>query len=444
MSNIPAEIAQQLSSKLTDGDVGWIEASYKSGKLDWLKGLLTPGNWIELPKRIIAKDINWLRTNVGELDVPGFGRLFGGSSAAGIAAGAAAVVGGGLGLAAIVSKIREMLGGTFDWDWLGKNHASGDLDALKGHVKADEWNEFPKRIAAKDEGWFRGLFGRLDIPGFGKLGAAAAAVGAAKVATSAATKTAVTNTGAKKGGLGWLKWLIGLILVGLLALLLSRCGDDDDTVAAVTTAATVASTTAAPTTVAATTGAPTTTVAATTTTKAAATTTAAPTTTVAATTTTKAVAPAPGDIIEVASKAGSFTTLAKLLGDAGLADTLKGPGPFTVFAPTDDAFKKLSPDVLAALAKDPALLRKALTYHVAPGTLTAANLKAGALKTSNGADITIAIAGGKVTINGVSGVTTADIAAKNGVIHVIDTVLIPAGLIPAPAAPTATTLASVL
>ena len=137
-----------------------------------------------------------------------------------------------------------------------------------------------------------------------------------------------------------------------------------------------------------------------------------------------AAAPA-GDIVETATSAGSFTTLTKALQAAGLAETLKGEGPFTVFAPTDEAFAKLPEGTLDALLQDKNKLSAILTYHVVPGSVTATQVAAlTSAKTVNGKDLSIAAADGKVTV-GRATVTQADVPATNGVIHVIDTVLLP-------------------
>jgi len=133
------------------------------------------------------------------------------------------------------------------------------------------------------------------------------------------------------------------------------------------------------------------------------------------------------DIVETAVAAGSFNTLAKLLGDAGLVETLKGPGPFTVFAPTDDAFSKVPAATLAALGKDKALLKSVLLYHVVSGRVMAADalkLAGNGARTVNGAEAKIMVMGGKPMINQAHIVTT-DIMTKNGVIHVIDAVMLP-------------------
>ena len=133
------------------------------------------------------------------------------------------------------------------------------------------------------------------------------------------------------------------------------------------------------------------------------------------------------DIVETAVAAGEFKTLAAALTAADLVDTLKGPGPFTVFAPTDDAFAKLPKGTLASLLKpeNREQLRSVLTYHVVPGKAMAANLKDGqAVRTVNGKQLDLRIDGGKVMAGGAT-VTQIDIPASNGVIHVIDTVLMP-------------------
>jgi uncharacterized surface protein with fasciclin (FAS1) repeats len=129
------------------------------------------------------------------------------------------------------------------------------------------------------------------------------------------------------------------------------------------------------------------------------------------------------DIIETAVAAGSFKTLATALTAAGLVDTLKGKGPFTVFAPTDEAFAKIPKADLDALLKDKAKLTSVLTYHVVAGKVMAADIKPGKIKTLQGSDITVSTSSG-VTVDNAK-VTKADIVADNGVIHVIDTVLMP-------------------
>lgn len=129
------------------------------------------------------------------------------------------------------------------------------------------------------------------------------------------------------------------------------------------------------------------------------------------------------DIVDTAVAAGSFNTLATALTAAGLIDTLKGPGPFTVFAPTDAAFAKVPKADLDALLKDKAKLTAVLTYHVVPGKVMAKDVKAGKVKTVQGSDITVTTMGGVMVDN--AHVTATDIAADNGVIHVIDAVIMP-------------------
>jgi uncharacterized surface protein with fasciclin (FAS1) repeats len=136
-------------------------------------------------------------------------------------------------------------------------------------------------------------------------------------------------------------------------------------------------------------------------------------------------AEATGDILETAGAAGSFTTLAKAIEAAGLTETLKGEGPFTVFAPTDEAFAKLPEGALDALLQDKEKLAAILTYHVVPGKVSSEDVaQLPTAKTVNGQDLTITAADDKVMV-GSATVTQADIPASNGVIHVIDTVLLP-------------------
>lgn len=130
------------------------------------------------------------------------------------------------------------------------------------------------------------------------------------------------------------------------------------------------------------------------------------------------------DIVTTAVQAGSFNTLAKALAAAGLIETLKGPGPFTVFAPTDEAFAKLPPGTLEGLLADQAKLTKVLTYHVVPGTVMAADVvKMSSAKTVQGQSVTIDTRGGVKVDN--ANVVKTDILATNGVIHVIDAVILP-------------------
>jgi uncharacterized surface protein with fasciclin (FAS1) repeats len=129
------------------------------------------------------------------------------------------------------------------------------------------------------------------------------------------------------------------------------------------------------------------------------------------------------DIVDTAVGAGTFKTLAAALTAAGLVDTLKGKGPFTVFAPTDEAFAKIPKADLDKLLADKAKLTAVLTYHVVPGKVMAADVKAGKVKTVQGSELTVATAG-DVMVDGAK-VTATDIVADNGVIHVIDSVVLP-------------------
>jgi uncharacterized surface protein with fasciclin (FAS1) repeats len=133
------------------------------------------------------------------------------------------------------------------------------------------------------------------------------------------------------------------------------------------------------------------------------------------------------DIVDTAVSAGQFNTLAAALGAAGLVETLKGPGPFTVFAPTDDAFAKLPAGTVENLLKpeNKDQLTAILTYHVVPGKVMAADVvKLDEAKTVNGKMIDVSVMGDKVMTNDAT-VTKTDIQASNGVIHVIDSVILP-------------------
>lgn len=130
------------------------------------------------------------------------------------------------------------------------------------------------------------------------------------------------------------------------------------------------------------------------------------------------------DIVDTAVGAGQFKTLVTAVKAAGLVDTLKGPGPFTVFAPTDAAFAKLPAGTVEALLKDTAKLKSILTYHVVAGKVMAKDVKTGEAKTVQGQTVALKADGGKVSVNGAN-VVMADVAATNGVIHAIDTVIMP-------------------
>ena len=302
-----------------------------------------------------------------------------------------------------------------DVGWFRERYRTGDLAFLRGRLPAGAYEELGRKVEAGDLGWVHnqlsgagflgGLANQAGIVG----GATAGAVGGAVAAGSGAWGGTV-NTGAtlvappkqeerRTRGATWL-WLIPIV-AGLViaALALRSCGNDDDVSLVDGTATTAVSTTA----------------------KAVSTTAAAKTTEPAAAT---------GSIIDVAKGAGDFSVLTGLIEKAGLGTTLAGKGPFTVFAPTDDAFGKVDKSVLDALAADKEALTKVLSYHVAEGSLAANELASGKLPTLAGSNLTIAVDGTTVRVNEAT-VTTADVAAKNGVIHVIDRVLLPPDFDPA-------------
>lgn len=132
------------------------------------------------------------------------------------------------------------------------------------------------------------------------------------------------------------------------------------------------------------------------------------------------------DIVETAAEAGSFSTLLAAAEAAGLVDVLKSDGPFTVFAPTDDAFAALPEGTVEALLADPEALREVLTYHVVPGKVMASDVvELEHATTVQGGHLTISTYNGTVRLNGEAQVTATDIEASNGVIHVIDAVVVP-------------------
>ena len=139
---------------------------------------------------------------------------------------------------------------------------------------------------------------------------------------------------------------------------------------------------------------------------------------------TSSIAAAATDIVDTAISAGQFKTLVKAVQEAGLVDTLKGQGPFTVFAPTDAAFAKLPPGTLEALLNNKEKLVEVLTYHVVAGNVKSGDVKPGEVKTVEGQSVRVRTQGGTVMVNNAKVIKT-DIIASNGVIHVIDTVLLP-------------------
>jgi len=130
------------------------------------------------------------------------------------------------------------------------------------------------------------------------------------------------------------------------------------------------------------------------------------------------------DIVDTAVASGQFTTLVKAVQEAGLVETLKGEGPFTVFAPTDEAFAKLPEGALEALLNDKDQLRAVLTYHVVAGKVMAADVQAGEVTTVQGDTLEITITDGNVMVDQANVIAT-DVEASNGVIHVLDSVVLP-------------------
>jgi uncharacterized surface protein with fasciclin (FAS1) repeats len=137
-----------------------------------------------------------------------------------------------------------------------------------------------------------------------------------------------------------------------------------------------------------------------------------------------ATTPAPTLIPDTAARTPELSTLNRLIAEAGLGDTLRAAGPYTVFAPSDEAFKAVPAATMKELAGNKELLKSVLSYHVVPGKVTAADVKNGNVKTVQGANVALAKAGGFVTVEEAM-VTKADVDASNGVVHVIDRVLMP-------------------
>lgn len=129
------------------------------------------------------------------------------------------------------------------------------------------------------------------------------------------------------------------------------------------------------------------------------------------------------DVVEVAAKSGEIRIFSETLKDSGLDKKLKENGPFTVFAPANSAFQKLSPDQQAALFKDKEKLAQLVTFHVVPGKILVADVKPGMVKTIQGNEIKLKSDNGKITVNDAN-VTLSDIESDNGVIHIIDTLVL--------------------
>ncbi len=327
-----------------------------------------------------------------------------------------------------------------DISWFKEQFAQGKFAWLKDRLPGGEYEEIESKVQAGDLGSLRGALGKIDLPGMdlfkGLGGAAAGAVGAVGAGAAGAAAMAGKGMSGIKGattvvpgdgkkGKAWL-WAVPIVAgVALLAFLLPRCGGSSEPVAddevvdtsLVTEESVAVETTPIETTPVETTPAETTPVE---------TTPAVPVETTPADTTPVA---AGGDILSVADGAGNFKTLAAAVGAAGLSDTLKGDGPFTVFAPTDEAFAKLPAGAVDALLKpeNKDALVKVLTYHVVSGKVMAADVTAGKVKSVEGSEFDVTIDGDKVKVNDANVIST-DIAASNGVIHAIDTVLVPSSV----------------
>lgn len=137
-----------------------------------------------------------------------------------------------------------------------------------------------------------------------------------------------------------------------------------------------------------------------------------------------ATAPAPVSVADTIAREPQLSTLNGLVQQAGLTETLQATGPFTVFAPTNDAFKAMPAKAMADLGHDPAALKNVLAFHVVPGRMMASDVRNGSVKTSQGASVELSKAGEFVTVEDAV-VQTADISANNGVVHTIDRVLTP-------------------
>lgn len=133
---------------------------------------------------------------------------------------------------------------------------------------------------------------------------------------------------------------------------------------------------------------------------------------------------APTSVADTAARTPQLSTLSKLIADAGLTETLRGTGPYTVFAPSDDAFKAVPAKTMAELAANKEMLKSVLTYHVVAGKIVSADVKNASTKTVQGANVALAKSGTFVTVEDAM-VTQADVPASNGVVHVIDRVLMP-------------------
>ena len=307
-----------------------------------------------------------------------------------------------------------------DVSWLRGQYRGGQLDGLRDHLGDDQWRELGRRLDGGDVVWVRRVLGGLSLP-------------SATAATAWVTEPARAERPPRHGPGAWLVAGASVTAVALLALALSQCRGGNTAASPTASGATTALTPAASSPIATTavTTLPSITVASATVAPAP------PSTTGAATTTTTvaAASSAPGtttttgaptqNLVGAAATAG-LTTLSRALTTADLNGTLSGAGPFTLLAPSDAAFAKLPAGTLDALLKDRAALTRALRYHVLTSRVPAAKLTAGPAKTLEGSTVIVGVTGTRVTVNDAT-VTATDVGATNGVIHVIDTVLLPPG-----------------
>jgi uncharacterized surface protein with fasciclin (FAS1) repeats len=325
---------------------------------------------------------------------------------------------------------RELRARVDDGDvaWLRLQHRAGRLEGLRELLAPDDWAELGARVDAGDVVWARRVLGdvRLDARSADVAWSAAPALPAARPPRERARLGAFFATGAV------------IAALALVALGLSQCRGAgttaSDTTATPTTAAAAAaaSSNAEPATTNTTSA--TTVVPAATTTAAAATATAPATTTsttsAAGTTTSSpagaatATTAAPAQNVIGTATAAGLTTFVRAITTGDLTSILGATGPFTLLAPSEAAFAKLPAATLEGLLKDRVALVRALRYHVLPGRLTAAQLTAGTVRTLEGNTVRVAVADGQTTVNDAL-VTRTDLAATNGLVHVIDTMLIP-------------------
>ena len=283
-----------------------------------------------------------------------------------------------------------------DIAWFGDRYRAGDLAWLQPLLPAGDYDELGRKVEAGDLNYLRVRLARLEIPGvtmFSSLTALGGTVGAT------ATGAVVGAEPEPERRPGRFLWVIPFLLLAavLMGFGLSRCGDGTSPSGAAA---------GGDTTIA---GAQ---------------------DTVAANDTSASASPSAATMVRTLESAGNFTVLTSLLDVTDLTTTLEGSGPFTLFAPTDDAFAKLPTEELAVL-RDPSnadQLARVMRYHVVAGAKKAAQLTTGDMDTVDGARLAVFVDGGRVTLNGDTEVTATDLIAVNGVIHVIDSVLIPADL----------------